>query len=282
MTRIHRRLSQLVGVHLTQTLITLNGFLIRHTLLLQRIQKLVQLLLRVGVHHLVRLATAHHLHTMQRRNRSVHATRLNQRAHVTVEQGQQQGTNVGAVHVRIGHHNDLAVASRLQVKGTTRARTDHLNQRRALSIREHISHRSTLSVQNLTANRQQSLIRRRTRQTRRTQRRVTLHNEQLRMLNIGRTAIHQLGGHGRRLQRGLTALSFLMDARRNAGLHLRDDLLAQSGRLSLLRTGGRLQASLQGVPHNLRDNLANRRGTQNLLGLTLKLRLGKTHGQHGG
>ena len=38
MTRIHRGLSQLVSVHLTQTLITLNGFLIGHTLLLQRIQ----------------------------------------------------------------------------------------------------------------------------------------------------------------------------------------------------------------------------------------------------
>ena len=185
MTRIHRRLSQLVSVHLTQTLIALNGFLIGHPLLLQGIQKLVQLLLGVGVHHLVRLTAAHHLHAMQRRNRSVHATRFNQRTHVTVEQGQQQGTNVGAVHVRIGHHNDLAVASRVQVKGTTRARTDHLNQRRALSIREHISHRSTLSVQDLTANRQQSLIRGRTRQTRRAQRRVTLHNEQLRMLNIG-------------------------------------------------------------------------------------------------
>ena len=90
---------------------------------------------------------------MQRRNRSVHATGLNQRTHVTVEQGQQQGTNVGTVHVRIGHHNNLPVASRVQVKSTTRARTDNLNQRRALSIREHISHRSTLSVQDLTANR---------------------------------------------------------------------------------------------------------------------------------
>ena len=219
---------------------------------------------------------------MQGRNRSVHATRLNQRTHVTVEQSQQQGTDVGAVHVRIGHHNDLAVAGRVQIKSTARTGTDHLNQRRALGVREHIGHRGTLSVQDLTANRQQSLIRGRTRQTRRAQRRVTLHNEQLRMLNIGRTAIHQLGGHGRRLQRGLTALSFLMDARRDAGLHLRDDLLTQSGRLSLLRTGGRLQASLQGVPHNFRYDLANRRGTQNLLGLTLKLRLGKTHGQHGG
>ena len=189
---------------------------------------------------------------------------------------------MGAIHVRIGHHNDLAVAGRVQVEGTTRTGTDHLNQRCALGVREHISHRSTLSVQDLTANRQQSLIRRRTRQTRSTQRRVTLHNEQLRMLNIGRTAVHQLSGHGRRLQRGLTALSFLMDARRDAGLHLRDDLLAQSGRLSLLRTGSRLQASLQRITHDLRHNLANRRGTQNLLGLPLKLRLGKTHGQHGG
>ena len=219
---------------------------------------------------------------MQGRNRSVHATRLNQRTHVTVEQSQQQGTDVGAVHVRIGHHNDLAIAGRLQIEGTTRTGTNHLNQRRALGVREHIGHRGTLSVQNLTANRQQSLVRGRTRQTRSTQRRVTLHNEQLRMLHIGRTAVHQLSGHGRRLQRGLTALSFLMDARRDAGLHLRDDLLAQSGRLSLLRTGGRLQASLQRITHDLRHDLANRRGTQNLLGLTLKLRLGKTHGQHGG
>ena len=73
-----------------------------------------------------------------------------------------------------------------------------------------------------------------------------------------------------------------MDARRDAGFHLRDNLLAQSGRLSLLRTSGRLQASLQGIPHDLRHDLADRRGTQNFLGLTLKLRLSKTHGQHGG
>ena len=73
-----------------------------------------------------------------------------------------------------------------------------------------------------------------------------------------------------------------MDARRDAGLHLRNDLLAQGGRLSFLRAGGRLQASLQRITHDLRHNLTNRGSTQNLLGLALKLRLGKTHGQHGG
>ena len=156
----------------------------------------MQLLLGVGVHHLVRLTAAHHLHAVQGRNRGVHATGFNQRAHVTVEQGQQQGADVRAVNVRIGHHDDLAVAGRLQVKGAARTGTNHLNQRRALGVREHIGHRGALSVQNLTANRQQSLVRGGTSQTRRTQRRITLHNEQLGMFDVRRTAIHQLGGHG--------------------------------------------------------------------------------------
>ena len=56
-----------------------------------------------------------------------------------------------------------------------------------------------------------------------------------------------------------------MDARRDAGFHLRDNLLAQSGRLSLLRTSGRLQASLQGIPTTFDTIWRTAGGTQNFL-----------------
>ncbi len=61
------------------------------------------------------------------RDGSVDAAGLDHGAHVAEEQGQQQGTDVRAVDVGVGHEDDLAVASLRQVEGTARARTNHLD-----------------------------------------------------------------------------------------------------------------------------------------------------------
>ena len=52
------------------------------------------------------------LDLVQRRLGDVDMAALDQIGHLAVEEGQQQGTDVGAVHVRVGHDDDAVVAQR--------------------------------------------------------------------------------------------------------------------------------------------------------------------------
>jgi len=56
---------------------------------------------------------------VQRGHRGIDAASLDKRAHVTKEQGQQQGADVGTVYVGVGHDDDLAVTRRTEVEGAT-------------------------------------------------------------------------------------------------------------------------------------------------------------------
>ena len=49
-------------------------------------------------------------HTVQRRLGDIDTPPLDQGLHVSIQEGQQQGSNVAAVHIGIGHQDDLAVA----------------------------------------------------------------------------------------------------------------------------------------------------------------------------
>ena len=158
MARVHSSLSQLVGVHLAQTLIPLNRLLIPLTFSSEPVKQLMQFPLRVGIHHLIRFAPVNNLHPVQRRHGGIHTPVLNERAHIPVKQGQQQGADVRPVHVSIGHHNYLAVAGCLKVEGSPGTCTNHLDQRCAFGVGEHIRDRGALGVQDFTANRQQRLV----------------------------------------------------------------------------------------------------------------------------
>ena len=41
---------------------------------------------------------------------------FNERQHLAVEKGEQQGADMGAVHVGIGHDDDLVIAQFFQIK----------------------------------------------------------------------------------------------------------------------------------------------------------------------
>ncbi|MBG9885522.1 hypothetical protein ABE10_02745, partial [Bacillus toyonensis] len=124
-------------------------------------------------------ARIHHDDPMQRRDRGEDASVLDQRSHVSEEQGQQERPDVGAVDVRIAHEDDLPVPRRGQVEGTTGPRPDDLDDRRAFGVRKHVADRGLLHVEDLAPDRQQRLILAVSRVLGRAERRITLDDEEL-------------------------------------------------------------------------------------------------------
>ena len=99
----------------------------------------MQLVLGVGVDELALLTSlARNLDAVQGRDGGVDAAGLDHGAHVAEEQGEQQGADVRAVNVGVGHKDDLAVSRLRQVEGASRTRTDHLDDVGALGVGQHI------------------------------------------------------------------------------------------------------------------------------------------------
>ncbi len=71
-----------------------------------------------------------------------------------------------------------------------------------------------------------------------------------------------------------------MRARGDARLHLSDDLVEQQRGLRLVVTFGRGESRSKFPGNHGRDDLADGRGAQNLLRLSLELRLGESHREH--
>ena len=65
---------------------------------------------------------------------------------------------MGAVDVGVGHQDDLAVAGRRQVEGAPRTRPDHLDDRGALGVLEHVRDGRLLDVEDLAPDGQESLM----------------------------------------------------------------------------------------------------------------------------
>ena len=190
----HRGLRKLVGIHLPQPLVALNRVLVLLAGLLDGLQHRVQLGLGVGVDHLVRLRPrVHHDHPMQRGNGGEDPARVDHRAHVAEEQREQQRSDVGAVDIRVGHDDDLAVSGLLEVERPSRTGTDHLNDRGALRVAEHVAHRRLLNVEDLAADRQQGLELAVAPELRRAQGGVALDDEQFGSVDVVRPAVDEFG-----------------------------------------------------------------------------------------
>ena len=85
-----------------------------------------------------------------------------------------------AIDVRIRHQNDLVVACLLNIEVVTNAGTESGNHRLNFSVGQGTVQASALNVQDLTAQRQNSLSVRVATLNSRTTRRVTLHQVNLR------------------------------------------------------------------------------------------------------
>ena len=111
--------------------------------------------LRVVLDVLLELAL---LDAIQRRLRDVHVAALDQLLHVAEEEREQQGADVRAVHVGVGHQDDLAVA---QLGGIEIVLADAGAQRRDhganFFVAEHLVVARLLHVQDLALERQDGL-----------------------------------------------------------------------------------------------------------------------------
>src|SRR6478672_1016165 len=281
--RIHGRVCELVGVHLTEALVALHRLLDLLPRLLEAGERAAHLRLVEGVDQLVLLRPGvDHLEPVQRRHRRIDAAGVDERAHVAEEERQQQRADVGAVDVGVGHDDDLAVARRRQVEAPAGAGPDDLDDRGALGVLEHVGHRRLLDVEDLAADRQQRLELGAACLLRGAHRRVALDDEQLRALDVGGAAVAQLGRQGRALEGVLAPLGLLVQPRADARLHLGNDLLEQQRRLGLVAALGRRQPVGQLLLDDLGHDGAYGVGAEHLLGLALELRLGQAHRHDGG
>ena len=178
--------------------------------------------------HLVLLAAAgDDLDPVQRRHRGVNASGREHRPHVAVEEGEQQRPDVRAVDVGVGHDDDLAVAHGVGVERAPRPGAQHLDERGALAVLEHVADRRLLDIEDLSADRQQRLELDRPGQLGGAQRAVTLDDEQLGALDVVAAAVGELGRQRGRLEGVLAALQLLGlaggDTRARSADHLLED-----------------------------------------------------------
>ncbi len=113
---------------------------------------LVALRLGVGVELVLALG-----HPVQRRLGDVDVARLDQLLHLPEEEGQQQGPDVGAVDVGVGHQDDLVVPHVFEVEVLLHPGPDGGDDRPDFLVGEDLVDPGPLDVQDLAAQRQDGL-----------------------------------------------------------------------------------------------------------------------------
>ena len=138
------------------------------------------------------------LHFVQRRLGNVDVATLNDFRHLTIEEGQQQRTNVRAVDVRIGHDDDAVIAQFVRVVLIAAdAAAKGGDQRRHFLGREHFIEAGFLNVEDFTLQRQDRLILAVTPLLRRAARGVPFHQVQFGKRRIAFLAVCQFARQAR-------------------------------------------------------------------------------------
>ena len=131
---------------------------------------------------------------IERRLRDVDVPVVDQRAHVAVEERQQERADVRAVDVRIGHDDDLAVAALAEVELLADARAERGDHRADLGVGKNFIKARLLDVEDLAAQGQNGLEAAVASLFRRTARGVALDNVDLALVGIFNGAVGKLAG----------------------------------------------------------------------------------------
>ena len=143
-SRVHGGLPQLVGVHFAQALEAVDVHLHIGVAAPQLGGDGVPLL--VGEGHPGGLAAGQ---LIQRRHGGVNVAMLNQGPHKAEEESQQQGTDMGAVHIGIGHDDDLVVPQLGGVKFIADTGAQGGNDRLKFVVAVHLVRPGLFHVQHL-------------------------------------------------------------------------------------------------------------------------------------
>src|SRR3990172_3936114 len=212
--RVHRRVPELVRVHLAEALVA------RGHLPLLAGDHLVAVALRVDVTLL-----AADLHLEQRRLGDVEVALVDQRPHVAEEEGQQQGADVGAVDVGVGHDDDAVIAQLGEVELLVDAGAQGLDHRHDLDVAEDLVEARLLDVENLALDREDRLEAAVAAALGRAAGRDALDDEHLAVLRVAVRAVGQLAGEHRAVEESLADDEVARFARRLARPRRGDALL---------------------------------------------------------
>src|SRR3989449_3607925 len=182
---IHGRLPEFIRVHLAQALVALVG----NSLVAESLRQFFPLLLRVRIVELLAL-----LDLVQGWLRDVDVAAIEERPHVSEEQGEQERRDVLAIHVRVGHRDDFVIPHFLCVELLADARADRRDERADLLVLQHLIHPGLLDIQDLPAEREDRLELPAASLLRGPPGRRTFHDEQLALRGIPLLAVRQLPG----------------------------------------------------------------------------------------
>ena len=203
---------------------------------------------------------------------------LDQLLHVAEEEREQQRADVRAVHVGVGHDDDLVVAQLGDVEIVQAdAGADGRDHRADFLVPQHLVVARLLDVQDLALERQNRLIAPVAAALGGAAGRFALDQEQLAALRILLLAIGQLAGQAAGIERALAPRQVAGLARRFArarGIDRLADDLPHHRRVLV-------EVLAQLLVHQLHDKALNV-AVQLALGLAFELRLRQLHADHGG
>ncbi len=209
------------------------------------------------------------LEAIERRLRDVDVAGLDQRPHVPEEEREDERADVRAVHVGVGHDDDLVVARLRDVELVAEAGADRADHGEDLVVGEHLVDARLLDVDDLAAQRQDRLEAAVARLLGRAAGRVALDEVDLAERRVFDGAVGELAGQRAALEQALAAREVARFARRIARPGRVDGLVDD-----LPRLGGVLFEELGqlGVHRDL-DQAADLGVAQLALGLALELRV---------
>src|SRR5690606_10514301 len=211
------------------------------------------------------------------RLRDVEVAALDELGHLPVEEGQQQGPDVAAVHVGVRHQDDAVIAGLVRlVVLLADARAQRGDERDDLRAGEHLLEAGLLHVQDLAAQREDCLVATIAALLGTAACAVTLDDVQLALRGITALTVGELAGESAALEHPLAADRLPGLAGGEAGAagvtDLGDDLLR--------RARGLLEEDRQLLVHHLLDQPLHLAVAELGLGLALELGAGDLHADH--
>ena len=209
-------------------------------------------------------------HLVERRLRDEEVPGLHDLGHLAVEEGQQQGADMRAVDIGVGHDDDLVIAQFVEREFVAQARTHRLDQRADFLRGNDPVEPGALHVQDLALQRQDRLRLAVAALLGGTARGITLDQEEFAIGGIAILAIGQLAGQRSDAHRALAAhfAGTACGLARGGGV---DDLL--DDRLGVV--GVFLQPFAHLLAHQRFQGLADFGGNQLVLGLRSEFGIGQ-------
>src|SRR6476661_1419439 len=266
--RVHRRLPELVGIHLAETLEALD----REVLDVELLDDPIALLFGLRVARLLAGADP-----VQRRLRDVEVAVLDHLGHVPVEEGEEERPDVSPIHIRVGHDDDPVISQLRGVEALPDPGSERDDQRSHVLAREDLVEARLLDVEQLAAQRQHRLEPPIPPLLGRTARRVPFDDVQLAPSRVTLLAVGELSRQREAIERSLADHEIASLAGRLAGSRGREALLDDAATV-----GGVLVEVLAEAVRDGGLDLALHLSVPELgLGLTLELRIGQLHADDG-